>query len=397
MDHKKPLFRMNYSKNIFSLFLIFLSMYWGYTVQAAPQSTDLPSDIYADAWVVMDSQTGEVLSENNMKDRHFPASITKMITAIIAIEQKDLDEIVTVSKTAAETIGSSLYLEEGDKIHLRDLLYGIMLHSGNDGAVAIAEHMAGSEAEFAKQMTAFVRSIGAANTHFTNASGLPDDEHYTTAEDMAIITRYAMKNSIFKEMVKHQTYNWDEELARENLLIHEKEDAKGLGIPWTGQPQIVNHNRLLSEYDGAIGIKNGFTHEARYTLVGAAKRDDTELFAVVLRSDNVDTAYQDITKLLDYGFAFVNHQDNEKNQIDDGSTSQLAEPLNKQIEKFEQVEKDVEVGTESKGNDPAIAEVNSSLLKSIPVIVYVVITSMILGWIVFLLILKKRYNGRGLQ
>lgn len=279
-------------------------MCWGNSVQAALLPTVLPADINADAWVVMDSETGGILSENNMKDRHFPASITKMITAIIAIEQQDLDEVVTISKTAAETIGSSLYLEEGDKITLRDLIYGIMLHSGNDGAVAIAEHMAGSESEFAKQMTAFVRSIGALNTHFTNANGLPDDEHYTTAEDMSIITLYAMKNSIFREVVKHHTYIWDEELSREDLLNHEKEDAKGLGIPWTGQPQIVNHNRLLSEYDGAIGIKNGFTHEARYTLVGAAKRDDTELFAVVLKSDNVDTAYQDITKLLDYGFAY---------------------------------------------------------------------------------------------
>lgn len=165
--------------------------------------------ISADAWVVMDSDTGEILLEKNKNEAHFPASITKIVTAIIAIEESELDEVVTVSRQAVATEGSSLTLKEGDQIHLKDLLYGIMLHSGNDGAVAVAEHISQTENEFAQKMTSFARSIGAKNTNFVNASGLPNDLHYTTAYDMAIITRYAMKNPVFKKIVGHKTYKWD--------------------------------------------------------------------------------------------------------------------------------------------------------------------------------------------
>jgi D-alanyl-D-alanine carboxypeptidase (penicillin-binding protein 5/6) len=269
-------------------------------VQAEKNVSDT---ISAEAWVVMDSKTGEILLEKSMNETHFPASITKIVTAIIAIEERNLTELVTISQHAAATEGSSLELKEGDQLSLQDLLYGIMLHSGNDGAVAVAEHISQTETEFAQKMTSFAQSVGAKNTNFVNASGLPNDQHNTTAYDVAIITRYAMKNPIFKEIVGHQTYRWRKDLWSNNLEVHEKEEAKKLGLSWTGEPQVINHNRMLHFYDGATGVKNGFTHEARYTVVGTAKRKDTELIAVILRSDNVDTAYQDMRILLDEGFA----------------------------------------------------------------------------------------------
>lgn len=263
---------------------------------------NLNLEINADAYVVIDSKTGEIILEKNKNKRHFPASITKILTAIIAIEERDLNEMVTISQHAQNTEGSSLSLIAGDKISLRDLLYGIMLHSGNDGAVAIAEHISHNETEFSQKMTSFAKSIGANNTQFVNASGLPDDNHYTTANDMAIITRYAMKNKIFKDMVQHKRYTWDSRLWRDDLMNHEKIEATSLGVPWDGKPQIINHNRLLSLYKGATGIKNGFTHEARYTLVGSAERNGTEIIAVLLKSKDSETAYKDMISLLDEGF-----------------------------------------------------------------------------------------------
>jgi serine-type D-Ala-D-Ala carboxypeptidase (penicillin-binding protein 5/6) len=268
------------------------------------------NEINADAYVVIDSKTGEILLEKNKNKTHFPASITKIVTAIIAIEEQDLNEIVTISQHAQNTVGSSLSLVAGDKIILRDLLYGVMLHSGNDGAVAIAEHISSSETEFSKKMTSFAKSLGANNTNFTNASGLPNDNHYTTANDMAIITRYAMENKVFKEIVQHKQYNWDNHLWRDTLAEHEKIDATRLGIPWEGKPQIINHNRLLDLYKGATGVKNGFTHEARYTLVGSAEKNGIKIISVLLRSKDSDTGYNDMINLLDEGFKTYEEKEN---------------------------------------------------------------------------------------
>jgi serine-type D-Ala-D-Ala carboxypeptidase (penicillin-binding protein 5/6) len=271
----------------------------------------LNQQINADAFIVIDSKTGEIILEKNQNKQHFPASITKIVTAIIAIEDRDVNERVTISQHAQNTKGTSLSLLAGEKISLRYLLYGIMLHSGNDGAVAIAEHISNNETEFAQKMTSFAKSIGATNTQFTNASGLPDEEHYTTAYDMAIITQYAMKNETFREIVQHKQYNWDSSLWRDELLEHEKLDAAKLGIPWEGKPKIINHNLLLNLYQGATGIKNGFTHEARYTLVGSAENNGTEIIAVLLKSMDSDTAYKDMINLLDQGFILNMDKENK--------------------------------------------------------------------------------------
>lgn len=294
-------------------------------------------EINADSYIVIDSKTGEIIIEKNMNKQQFPASITKIITAIIAIQERDINETVTISEHAQNTEGTSLSLIAGDRISLKDLLYGIMLHSGNDGAVAIAEHISNSEMEFAKKMTSFARSIGANNTQFTNASGLPNNNHYTTAYDMAIITRYAMKNNVFKEIVQHKQYTWDSHFWRNDLMEHEKIDASKLGIPWEGDPKIVNHNLLLDLYEGATGIKNGFTHEARYTLVGSAKKKGTELIAVLLKSKDSDTAYKDMTNLLDSGFKVIEENSNNLavNQEDEllRNQGQLSNPEKETVKK----------------------------------------------------------------
>lgn len=330
--------------SIVSLLGFLLFIWWNGTANANETDRD---DINADAWVVMESKTGKVLLDKKMDKQHFPASITKIITAIIAIEERELNEIVTVSEHAQNTEGSSLSLQSGDKISLLDLLYGIMLHSGNDGAVAVAEHISTTENDFAQEMTSFAKSIGANNSHFTNASGLPDNEHYTTAYDMAIITRYAMQNAIFKEMVQHKTYNWDESLWRDTLMAHEESEAKEYGIAWEGKPQIINHNRLLGLYEGATGIKNGFTHESRSTLVGSANRNGTELIAVVLRSDNVDTAYNDIIKLLDEGFRVKKASSDQEKETDEETSTNNGEQV--VVSKNSSA---IESGAESKASYP---------------------------------------------
>lgn len=276
----------------------------GWTVfpQATNAQDHLNETINGDSWVVMDAGTGEIILEKNMSKPQFPASITKIVTAILAIEERDWNEVVTVSAHAQNTEGSSMELRAGDQVSLKDLLYGIMLHSGNDGAAAIAEHLSGDEEAFSRKMTAFARSVGAKNTQFKNASGLPDDDHYTTALDMALIAKYAMKNEKFKELVGHKSYGWDARFWRKELMEHEKVEAEKSGIPWEGKPIVVNHNQFLGMYEGATGVKNGFTHEARYTLVGAAKKNGYELIAVVLKSEDAGTAYSDMEKLLDEGF-----------------------------------------------------------------------------------------------
>lgn len=286
--------------------IIIIGKNYAYADSHQPQinnlSEKLTDQIHAKSWVIMDQKTGKILLQKDMNERHYPASITKIATAIYAIEHGNIKESVSVSESAAQTPGSSLYLHKGDTLPLKDLLYGIMLHSGNDGAVAIAEHFAGSEQSFTKKVTSFAQSLGTKNTNFTNASGLHDKNHYTNAYDMAIIARHAMDNQLFRQIASSKTYEWDRKYWTDQLKIHEKDDAKQVDYHWRNQQKLINHNRLLFNYDGATGIKNGFTHQSRYTLVGSAKRGNKELIVVVLRSPDRSTAYQDVTKLLDEGF-----------------------------------------------------------------------------------------------
>lgn len=221
----------------------------------------------ARAACILDMETGRVLFECNMHTRLPMASTTKVMTALLAIELGDLESRVTCSQNAYGVSGTSIYLQEGETLTLREMLLGLMLASGNDAAVAIAEHIGGTMEAFVGLMNARAKSIGAVNTHFANPHGLPDDTHYTTAYDLALIAREAMKNDTFRSIVSTQRAS----------------------IPWEGRTykrQLNNKNKLLSTYDGATGVKTGYTSKAGRCLVFGALRENLELIGCVLGCGN---------------------------------------------------------------------------------------------------------------
>ncbi|MBE5800162.1 MAG: D-alanyl-D-alanine carboxypeptidase [Clostridiales bacterium] len=226
----------------------------------------------AKAACILEQRTGRVLFESNMHARLPMASTTKVMTALLAIELGDPRDEVVCSENAFGVSGTSIYLQLGERLTLEEMLLGLMLSSGNDASVAIAEHIGGSVDGFVDLMNARAKEIGAVNTHFANPHGLPDDNHYTTAYDLALISREAMNNESFRRLVSTQKAS----------------------IPWEGRTynrQLTNKNRLLSSYPGATGLKTGFTSKAGRCLVFGAQRDGLELVGTVLScSDWFDEA-----------------------------------------------------------------------------------------------------------
>ena len=236
--------------------------------------------VSASAAILMDQETGRVLYEHNANETHRIASITKVMTAILAIESGKMDETTTVSKRAIYTEGSSIYLQQGEKIKLEDLVYGLMLRSGNDAATAIAEHIGGSVEGFVFLMNQKAAEIGMTHTAFANPHGLDDhEEHYSTAYDMALLTRYAMMNPKFQEISGAKSYT----LTREN-----------------GAHKWKNKNRLLTEkYEYCTGGKTGFTKRAGRTLITTATKENKDLIAVTL---NAPDDWTDHISMYEYGF-----------------------------------------------------------------------------------------------
>lgn len=237
-------------------------------------------EVNATSAVLMDLETGDVLYAKNPRLRRPPASTTKIVTGLLALEEGEPQRIVRVSPEAANTEGSSVWLQPGEEQRLQDLVYGLMLGSGNDAAKAIAESLAGNEKNFARRMTERARQLGAMDSQFQNASGLPDDQHYTTAYDLALLTRYAMNNKKFAEIVQTKAFN---------LPGNERQKDR----------RIVNHNKLLWRYQYADGVKTGYTRQAGKCLVASASKDGRRLVAVVFHSK---TIYEDCQNLMDYGF-----------------------------------------------------------------------------------------------
>ena len=229
--------------------------------------------------IVMDTVTGQILYERDIDARRYPASTTKMMTLIVALEHGKLDDIVTISKNAEGVEGSTLWLVQGDKIPLGELLTGMMMHSGNDATVAVAEHIAGSVPAFVRMMNDKAEELGANSTHFMNPNGLPDEKHYTTAYDLAKIAAYGYSLPHFEEIVGKQEalYDWVKDPAK----------------------KLRNENQMLWLYRGANGVKTGYTDAAGRCLVSAARRDGMQLVAVVLDSYYM---WNDSIALLDYGF-----------------------------------------------------------------------------------------------
>lgn len=238
------------------LFIALFFLYNQYGVLAEGETS-------AKAACVLEMQTGRVLFESGMHQRLPMASTTKVMTALLAIEQGDLSSEVTCSENAFGVSGTSIYLALGETLTLEEMLLGLMLSSGNDAAVAISEHIGGTTEQFIAMMNARAKEIGAVNTHFANPHGLPNDDHYTTAYDLALIAREAMGNATFRQLVS----------------------TERASIPWEGRTydrQLKNKNRLLSSYPGATGVKTGYTSRAGRCLVFGANREGMEVVGVVL-------------------------------------------------------------------------------------------------------------------
>ena len=233
------------------------------------------------ACVVIDRKTNTILYGKNEKTKRKMASTTKIMTAIVVIENCNLDETIEVSKKAAGTGGSRLGLKTGDKITIRNLLYGLMLCSGNDAAVCLAEHAGGSIEGFAKMMNQKAKELSLSNTNFVTPHGLDSEEHYTTAYELALLSNYALNNKIFAQIVGTKNYT----------------------ININGSPkQLSNTNELLGALNGVYGVKTGFTNGANRCLVTACKRNDMDIICVVLGADTKKFRTEDSIKLITYVF-----------------------------------------------------------------------------------------------
>lgn len=236
--------------------------------------------IVGETAVLIDAETGEILWGKNETQQRPPASITKLVTALVAIEKGNLQDEVLISQEAVETNGSVVWLRAGETQTLENLLYAIMLNSGNDAALAIAEHIGGSVEDFVEMMNEKTKDLGALSTNFVNPNGLSADGHYSTAYDLALMMREALANPVLREIIGTKTKDWN-------------------GMDW--QSQLVNLNQLLWQFEGSLGGKTGYTSEAGRCLVSAANRDGMELISVVLGSSS-QSIWSDSTKVLDYGY-----------------------------------------------------------------------------------------------
>lgn len=261
----------------------------------------LNSSIESEAAIMIESSTGKVIYSKNGEERRYPASTTKILTAIIAIEKCSLDEMATVSEYAVTSIPSgytNANIQVGETLSIKDLLYALMLASANEAAIVIAEHISGSHSEFVNLMNETAKSIGCTNTHFTNSNGMHDENHYTTAHDLALITQYAMKNETFRQIVATTSYTLpatkvypytSRTFSNSNSLI------------------IVNNNNVENNYyyPNAIGVKTGFTSPAGNCLVAAANNNGLEFITVVLGAPDKNVRYADSINL--FNFAFNNY------------------------------------------------------------------------------------------
>jgi len=290
-------------KKILSLFLIFIFIL--NSTSFADESLDLEGiDDYASFQassnstnepitnskniVVLDRKTLSVLYEKNAYEKVAMASTTKIMTCIIILENCSLDDIVTVSKKAASVHGSTLGLVTDMKISVLDLLYGLMLRSGNDCAISLAEHLSGTVENFSVLMNQKAKELGLNNTNFVTPHGLDDENHYTTAYELAILTDYALKNEQFRNIVSTKTHT----------------------ISFNGGNRTIsNTNELLGNLEGIYGVKTGFTFEAGRCLVSACKRDSLDIIVVVLGANTKSIRTKDSASLINYILNTYNYID----------------------------------------------------------------------------------------
>lgn len=269
-----------------ALILAMTSLLFSPIPAAAAQEDNMPLPLSSASALLMEKETGTVLLQQNAHQKLEPASVTKVMTLLLVMEAVDsgrlsLDESVPVSAHAAGMGGSQVYLKEGERLSVSDLIKCVAVVSGNDCAVALAERLSGSESAFVEQMNQKAQALGMEDTHFVNCTGLPAPGHLTSAYDIALMSR--------------------------QLLLHHP-DIRQYTTIWTdsirnGAFGLTNTNRLIRFYDGATGLKTGFTASAQYCMSAAAQRNGMELIAVVMKAPTTAQRFQDASCLLDYGFA----------------------------------------------------------------------------------------------
>lgn len=271
----------------FPVFLIFSLTLVGTPANAEDAEITTPAapTIAASAHLLMDYNTGKVLAENNADVKLAPASLTKIMSVYVVLREISnghlhLDDLVTISQKAWETPGSRMFVEVGKQVKIEDLLLGVIIQSGNDASVALAEHIAGDETTFADMMNQHAERLGMKNTHFEDSNGLPIENHYTTARDLAILTR-----ALIKEFPDYYRWFSQKEFTFNNIVQH-------------------NRNKLLSRDASVDGVKTGFTDAAGYCLVASALRDNMRLISVVMGASSANARANENQNLLNYGFRF---------------------------------------------------------------------------------------------
>jgi D-alanyl-D-alanine carboxypeptidase (penicillin-binding protein 5/6) len=278
---------MNPFKKKFTLFLFFglLVTFFQASAENAEITTPPPPTIAAKAYIVQDYHTGKVLAENNADAKLAPASLTKIMTVYVVFRELSnghlhLEDMATISEKAWKTSGSRMFVELGTQVKIEDLLKGVIIQSGNDASVALAEHVAGNEATFADLMNQHAVRLGMTNSHFKNSDGLPMEDHYTSARDLAILTA-----ALIKEFPDYYRWFSQKEFTFNKITQH-------------------NRNQLLSRDESVDGVKTGFTDDAGYCLVASALREDMRLISVVMGAKSANARANENQTLLNYGFRF---------------------------------------------------------------------------------------------
>ncbi|KOO42839.1 D-alanyl-D-alanine carboxypeptidase family protein [Priestia koreensis] len=292
-----------------ALFLLLSSFIFIMPVSEASTAQSL--QLYSEAAIVMNADNGQILYEQHINESLYPASLTKVATAIYAIEHGRLDDMVTVSSRAANVEGSSVAIVAGEKLPLRTLLEGMLLRSGNDAAVAIAEHMSGGVEQFSEDLNAYLKqTVKLGHTHFVTPNGLFDVNHTTTAYDLAKLTQYAIKNPEFKRIFGLKQMEWQ---------------SQALHTTYTHQHRLLT----TTPYEGVTGGKPGYLTKSGYTLITTASRNDLNLIVVTLKARNKKRAYKDTVKLLDMSFGDYMWKEIPKNKLykQNGVTYRVPEEL----------------------------------------------------------------------
>jgi len=275
---------------------------WGATSDLGWFLAD-PEQLSAGSALLMDADTGAILFARHHMERRSPASTTKIMTALLILEGGRLDEKVVITERATAVAGTRLGLRRGQQVTLRDLLWGILIKSANDAALAAAEHVGGSEEQFVARMNAKADSLGMQGTHFANPHGLDNPDHYSTAYDLAILARQALHNPTFARMVQTREAQLTILTGRNGKVVKRK--------------VIRTHNQLLGQFAGADGVKTGYTEQAGRCLVASATRGDHRLITVLL---NDSRRWAEAAALLEYGFAALGGGASSLGVPDGGST-----------------------------------------------------------------------------